>query len=111
MGELILFFVLKGLLVDLFPVCLQFAIGSFRLPQKERKKPDDCLPGRKAQKLWKKVSYLEDFDLAAGGMDMLHVFPVFIGGKSVHLDTEGHPFLAAMLPGGELGADAVDLER
>lgn len=110
MGELILFFVLKGLLLDLLPVCLQFAIGSFRLPKKERK-PNDCLPGRQAKQLWKKVSYLEDFDLAAGRMDMLHVFPVFIGGKSVHLDTEGNPFLATMLPGGELGADAVDLRR
>lgn len=42
---------------------------------------------------------------------MLHVFPVFIGGESVHLDTEGHSFLPAMLPGGELSADAVDLGR
>lgn len=110
MGQLILFFVLKGLLVHLFPVCLQFAIGSFRLPKTERK-PDDRLAGRQAKKLPKKVSYLEDFDLAAGRMDMLHVLPLFIGGKSVHLDTEGHPFLAPMLPGGELGADAVDLGR
>lgn len=42
---------------------------------------------------------------------MLHVFPVFVGGESVHLDTEGHSFLPAMLPGGELSADAVDLRR
>lgn len=53
--------------------------------------------------------YLEDFDLAAGGMDMLHVFAMFISGESVNLDTEGHPFLPAMLPGGELSADTVDL--
>lgn len=46
MGELILFFVLKGLLVDLFPVCLQLAIGSFGLSKKERKNADDFLPGR-----------------------------------------------------------------
>lgn len=59
----------------------------------------------------KKVSYLEDFDLAAGRMDMLHVFPVFIGGESVHLDTKGHSFLPTMLPGCELSADAVDLRR
>lgn len=44
-------------------------------------------------------------------MDMLHVLPVFIGGEWVHLDTEGHPFLPAMLPGGELSADAVHLRR
>lgn len=41
---------------------------------------------------------------------MLDVFSVFIGGVSVHLDSEGHPFLPAVLPGGELGADAVDLK-
>lgn len=58
-----------------------------------------------------KVSHLEDFDLAAGRMDVLHVFPVFVGGEGVHLDTEGHSFLPAVLPGGELGADAVDLGR
>lgn len=58
-----------------------------------------------------KASYLEDFDLAAGRMDMLHVFPVFIGGESVNLDTKGHPLLSTMLPGGELSADAVDLSK
>lgn len=42
---------------------------------------------------------------------MLDVFSVFIGGVSVHLDSEGHPFLPAVLPGGELGADAVDLDE
>lgn len=57
-----------------------------------------------------KVLYLKDFDLAAGWVDMLDVFSVFIGGVSVHLDSEGHPFLPAVLPGGELGADAVDLK-
>lgn len=40
---------------------------------------------------------------------MLHVLPVFIGAEGVHLDPEGHAFLAAVLPGGELGADAVHL--
>lgn len=44
-------------------------------------------------------------------MDMLDVFAVFVGGKSVHLDPEGHTLLPAMLSGGELSADAVDLER
>ena len=58
-----------------------------------------------------KASYFEDFDLAARRMDMLHVFPVFIGGESVNLDTKGHPLLPTMLPGGELSTDAVDLRR
>lgn len=40
---------------------------------------------------------------------MLHVSPIFIGGESVHLDPEGHAFLATVLPGGELGTDAVHL--
>lgn len=53
--------------------------------------------------------YLEDFDLAAGGVDMLHVFPVLVRGESVDLDSEGHPLLPAMLPGSELSADTVDL--
>lgn len=53
--------------------------------------------------------YLEDFNLAAGGMDVLHVLPTFVGGEGVHLDPEGHTFLAAVLPGGELSADAVHL--
>lgn len=57
------------------------------------------------------VSYLEDLDLAAAGMDVLHVFAVFIGGERVHLDAEGHSLFPAVLPGGELGADAVDLGR
>lgn len=65
--------------------------------------PADC------QAVRQKVSHLEDFDLAAGRVDLLHVLPVLIGGEGVHLDTEGHSFLAAVLPGGELGADAVDL--
>lgn len=56
-----------------------------------------------------KSSHLEDFHLAAGGMDVLHVLPTFVGGEGVHLDPEGHAFLAAVLPGGELGTDAVDL--
>lgn len=56
-------------------------------------------------------SYLEDFDLAAGRVDMLQVFPVFIAGESVHLDTEGHSLLPAMLSRGELSTDAVDLRR
>lgn len=64
---------------------------------------------REAEHVGKNVSYLEDFDLAAGRVDMLHVFLVFVGSEGVHLDTEGHPFLPAMLPRGELSADAVDL--
>lgn len=42
---------------------------------------------------------------------MLHVLPTFVGGEGVHLDPEGHTFLAAVLPGGELGADAVHLSQ
>lgn len=42
-------------------------------------------------------------------MDVLHVFPTLIGGEGVHLDAEGHSFLPAVLPGRELGADAVHL--
>lgn len=44
-------------------------------------------------------------------MDVLHVFPALIGGERVHLDTEGHAFLPAVLPGGELGTDAVHLSQ
>lgn len=42
-------------------------------------------------------------------MDVLHVFPLSIGGERVHLDAERHALLAAVLPGGELGTDAVHL--
>lgn len=44
-------------------------------------------------------------------MDVLHVLPVFVGGEGVHLDAERHAFLPAVLPGGELGADAVHLSQ
>lgn len=54
--------------------------------------------------------YLENFDLAAGRVDMLDVVAALVGGERVHLDPEGHALLAAVLPGGELGADAVDLQ-
>lgn len=57
------------------------------------------------------MSHFEDFDLAAGGMHMLHVFPMFIGGESVHQDTKWHSFLSSMLLQGKLSADAVDLRR
>lgn len=66
---------------------------------------------RKKKHLQKKVSYFEDFDLAAGRMHMLHVFPMFIGGECVHQDTKWHSFLSTMLLQGELSADAVDLRR
>ena len=59
----------------------------------------------------RQVSYLEDFNLAAGRTDMLHVLPVLIGAESVHLDTKRHSLLPTVLPGGELSADAVDLRR
>lgn len=42
---------------------------------------------------------------------MLQVLPVVVGGEGVHLDPKGDPLLPAMLPGGELGADAVHLRR
>lgn len=42
---------------------------------------------------------------------MLQVFAVFIAGESVHLDTEGHSLLPAMLSRGELSTDAVDLNE
>lgn len=104
------FLCLEGPSCRSFP-CLSSACDRLLWAFKERKKERWWLLARQAKQRWKKVSYLEDFDLAAGRMDMLHVFPVFIGGKRVHLDTEGHPFLATMLPGGELGADAVNLRR
>lgn len=53
--------------------------------------------------------YLEDFDLAAGGVDVLDIVAALVGGERVYLDPEGYAFLTAMLPGGELGANAVDL--
>lgn len=40
---------------------------------------------------------------------MLHVVPVLSGGERVHLDAEGHAFLPTVLPGRELGTDAVHL--
>lgn len=56
-------------------------------------------------------SYLEDLDLAAGRMNMLHIFSMVVGGEGVHLDAKRNALLPAVLPGGELGADAVDLRR
>lgn len=54
--------------------------------------------------------YLEDFDLAAGRVDVLDVVAPLVGGERVHLDPEGYALLAAVLPGRELGANAVDLQ-
>lgn len=42
---------------------------------------------------------------------MLHVLAVSIDGEGVHLDAERHAFLPAVLPGGELGTDAVHLSQ
>lgn len=53
--------------------------------------------------------YLEDFDLAGGRVQVLAVLAGVPLGKGVDLDPEGHALLAAVLPGGELGADAVHL--
>lgn len=83
-GQLVLVFVLEALLLHLLPVRLQFAVGPFGL---------------------------EDFDLAAGGVDVLDVVAVLVGGERVHLDPEGHALLSTVLPGGELGADAIDLDE
>lgn len=41
---------------------------------------------------------------------MLDVVTPSVGGKRVYLDPEGYALLAAVLPGGELSADAVDLQ-
>lgn len=54
--------------------------------------------------------YLEDFDLAAGRVDVLDVVAALVAGERVHLDPEGHALLATVLPGCELSADAVDLQ-
>lgn len=56
-------------------------------------------------------SNLKHLDLAACRLSMLHIFSMLIGRERVHLDTEGHAFLPPMLPGRELGADAVHLRR
>lgn len=114
MGRLILVSVLKGLFINLFSVRLQFAIGSFRLLKKKPQHELDIDVKDTFIKVNIQIrtfSYLEDFDLAAGRVDVLQVFPVFIAGESVHLDTEGHSLLAAMLSRGELSTDAVDLRR
>lgn len=42
---------------------------------------------------------------------MLEVLPMVDGGEGVHLDPKRDPLLPAVLPGGELGADAVHLRR
>lgn len=53
--------------------------------------------------------YLKDFDLAGGRVQVLAVLAAVPLGEGVDLDPEGDALLAAVLPGGELGADAVHL--
>lgn len=55
--------------------------------------------------------YLEDFDLAAGRVQVLQVFPALVLSEGVDLNAEGDPFLPSVLSGGELCADAVDLQH
>lgn len=53
--------------------------------------------------------YLEDLDLAAGRVQVLRVLPVLVLLEGVNLHPKGHPLLPAVLPHGELRADAVNL--
>lgn len=55
-------------------------------------------------------SYLEDFDLAAGRVQMFCVVSCFVLFERVDLDAERHPLLTAMLAHCELGADAMNLK-
>lgn len=53
---------------------------------------------------------LEDFDLAAGRVQVLCVLSVPVLLEGIDLHSERHPLLPAMLPHGELSADAVHLK-
>lgn len=54
--------------------------------------------------------YLKDFDLAGGRVEVLCVLSTLSLGERVKLDPEGDALLSAVLPGGELCADAVHLQ-
>lgn len=53
--------------------------------------------------------YLEDLDLAAGGVQVLRVLPILVLLEGVNLDPKGNPLLSSVLPHGELRADTVNL--
>ena len=118
MGWLVLFFVLKSFFVNLFPVSLQFTISSFWLEKKI--KLDVNIHGKHQNYPIIKstamhhpmallISHLEDFDLTAGGVNGLQVFPVLVSAEGVHLYTKRDSLLPPMLPGSEFSADAVNL--
>lgn len=54
--------------------------------------------------------YLKDFDLAGGRVEVFGVLSTLSLGERVELDPEGDALLSAVLPGGELCADAVHLQ-
>jgi len=54
-------------------------------------------------------SYLEDFDLAGGRVEMLCVLSILILFKRVYLDAERDAFLSPVLAHGELCAYAMNL--
>lgn len=54
--------------------------------------------------------HLKDFDLAAGGVQVLGVLSAFILFKSVNLDPERNSFLSTVFPRGELCTDAMNLQ-
>lgn len=54
--------------------------------------------------------HLKNFDLAAGGVQVLRVLSAFILFKSVNLDPERNSFLSAVFPRGELCTYAMNLQ-
>lgn len=111
-GQLVLVLVLEALPLHLLPVRLQFAVGTFGLQTGLGEglgggsgNSDLLTFGSACCRL-----YLEDFDLAAGRVDVLDVVAALVCAERVHLDPEGHALLATVLPGGELSANAVDLQ-
>lgn len=57
------------------------------------------------------VAYLKDFDLAAGGVEVLGVFSSFVLLKSVNLNTERDTLFSSMLAHSKLCADTVNLKQ
>lgn len=55
-------------------------------------------------------SYLEDFDLAAGRVQMFCVVSRFVLFERVNLNAKRHPFLTAMLSHCKLCTDAMNLK-
>lgn len=109
MGRLVLVLVLEALLLHLLPVRLQLAVGTFGLQTWSSE--FQWGSGKSAQlRFGFGLLYLEDFDLAAGRVDVLNIVALLVGGERVYLDPEGYSLLAAVLPGGELCANAVYLQ-